>query len=52
MATHIGKSHSNNFQLIFPILPTKSSFSDIKMLRLNILDSILPSISINPVEYD
>ena len=52
MATHIGKSHSNNFQLILPVLPTKDDISDIKMLRLNILDTILPSISINAITHE
>lgn len=47
MATNISKLSGNKFQLIFPLLPEETSISAQKQFSLNIIDSILPSFSLN-----
>jgi len=42
----ISKAIGNKFQIIFPVLPFKTSISDNDQFRLNIIDGLLPSINL------
>ena len=51
MPTHIDISNGFNFQLILPMLPFDTTLNDSNLLNLNIIDTVLPSFSINPKEH-
>jgi hypothetical protein len=50
MTLSLSKARGMNFKLIFPILPETEDIDDSKLYNINIVDTVLPSISITPLE--
>lgn len=50
MTTNISKANPSKFQLIFPKLPEEAGVSANKQLNLNLVDGILPSITLTAAE--
>lgn len=50
MSTSISKARGMNFKLVFPIVSETQDLDDSKLYNINIVDTVLPSISITPVE--
>ena len=49
---NINKSSPENFELLFPVLPTLDSIKESNSLSMNIYASVLPSISLDTKEHD
>jgi hypothetical protein len=47
---NFSKATANNFQLIFPKIPTGDSIKDMQSLTLNIHQTVIPSISLTQTE--
>lgn len=50
MAIHISNFTPAHFQLVFPILPEETKISANKELRLNLTDTLIPSVTLGEIE--
>jgi len=52
LKTNLSKATNQNFQLIFPLLPTEKTVRDTEILTLNIHGTVVPSITLSSTEIN
>lgn len=50
MSTNINRGNPTSFQLIFPVLPIETDVDAHKEFRLNLTDTVIPSIALGDLE--